>query len=215
MLYVYTIIHSTSLRVKLTLKNTTTPLFFTGIANILVCILVLVYQPEGRSGAWLAAAAYIEFCLFLVTSFIYLTRLLVFFREKIAIVAAFTMFACLLVINIGDMAFPLLLKASYQSSLGILTDVVCVLVAVRSFTVKAPAVSLHFKFFGAGIALASVPRLIVMLVDTTMSVEIISILDNIGFIVALLATCFILKRMVRFYKNSEYLQMATEEETAE
>lgn len=213
--YVYTFVHSTSLRVKITLKNTTTPLFFAGIANILVCILALVYQPSGKSGAWLAMAAYIEFCLFLVASFIYLTRLLVFFREKIAIIAAFTMFACLLFINIGNMAFPFLLKGDYQNSLSILTDVVCVLVAVRSFTVKAPAVSVHFKFFGAGIALASVPRLVAMLVDSSIKIEIISILDNIGFIIALLAACFILKRMVRFFKTGEDLQMAAHEGPAE
>lgn len=200
---------------KITLKNTTTPLFFAGIANILICIVVLVFPPAGRAGAWLAMAAYIEFCLFLAAMLVYLVRLLIYFGERTAVIAAFTMFACLLMIDIGNMAFPFLLKGDYQNSLSILTDVVCVLVAVRSFTVKAPAVSLHFKFFGAGIALASVPRLVAMLVDSSIKIEIISVLDNIGFIIALLAACFILKLMVRFFKTGDDLQMAAGEEAAD
>ena len=123
------------------------------------------------------------------------------FNEATAVVAAFTMFTGILAISIIDTVFPHLLNADYGHWLGTLTLVISLLVAFRSFFVKTSFISLPFKFFGAGIGLLALPRLFILMVATSFNEALISITGDIGILVVLLATSFILKRMMAFLRN--------------
>ena len=184
--------------VKVTLKNTRI-LFYASIANILVCALIFVFLlAEDRR--LLLSVLLAEYCLFFILMLVYFIRILLRFNEATAIVAAYTMFTCILAISGIDIVFPRLLGAG-STWLGTLTEVISLLVAFRSFFVKAPAVSLPFKLFGAGVGLVTLPRLFVLLVPANFNEGLISITGDIGILTILLASSFILKRMIDYLKN--------------
>ena len=183
---------------KVTLKNTRI-LFYASIVNILVCALIFVFLlSEARS--LLLSVLLAEYCLFFILTLVYFIRILLRFNEATAVVAAYTMFTCILAISGIDIIFPRLLNAA-STWLGTLTEVISLLVAFRSFFVKAPAMSLPFKFFGAGVGLVALPRLIVLFVPFGFNETLISITGDIGILVILLASVFILKRMMNFLKD--------------
>ncbi len=183
---------------KVTLKNTRI-LFYASIVNILVCALIFVFLlAENRS--LLLNVLLAEYCLFFILMLVYFIRILLRFNEATAIVAAYTMFTCTLAISGIDIIFPRLLGAG-STWLGTLTEVISLLVAFRSFFVKAPAISLPFKLFGAGVGLVTLPRLFVLLVPANFNEGLISITGDIGILAILLASVFILKKMIDYLKN--------------
>ncbi|HZY40174.1 MAG TPA: hypothetical protein VFE53_26155 [Mucilaginibacter sp.] len=184
---------------KVTLRNTSI-LFYASIGNILVFGVLFLCLLGGYRGP-LINILLAEYCLFFILALICFIRILMFFNEATAIVAAYTMFTGVLVISVIDNIFPRLLHDGYSNWLGILAEVISPLVAFRSFFIKASAVRAPFRFFGAGIGLVTLPRLLVMLIATNFNNELISITGDLGMLVVLLATCFILKRMVDFLRN--------------
>ena len=184
---------------KVTLKNTRI-LFYLSIANIPVCALIFFFVFEGIQSV-IINVLLVEYCVAFILTLVYFILALLRFNEATAVVAAYTMFACIFTISIASSVFPHLLNANYANWLGTLAEVVSLLVAFRSFFVKAPAVSLPFKFFGAGIGLIALPKLFIMLVTTTINGQLISITEDAGLLVILPATCFVLKRMMNFLKN--------------
>jgi len=145
---------------------------------------------------------FVESWLYSTVCFIYIIMILLWFNEKTAIVAAFTMFTVLLEIAIAVNAFPGLLKGAYTSSLDILLEVVSLLGIFRSFTVKAAAVSLPFKLFGASIAMISLPRFAMMLISITINEQVLQIANDIGLLLMLGSLAFVLKRTLGFLKNN-------------
>jgi hypothetical protein len=195
--------------VKVTLKNTRI-LFYFSIANILVCALIFLFLMAGIRPL-LINILLLEFFLFSIITLVYFVRILVRLAETTAVIAAYTMFICILFINIIDTVFPRLLNSGYSQWLSTLTEVIGLLVAFRSFFVKASFISLPFQFFGAGIGLLVLPRLYVMLVAANYKDELLSISGDIGILVVLLSTSFILKRMLDFQKT-EQQPSATDEQ---
>jgi hypothetical protein len=185
--------------VKVTLKNTRI-LFYLSIANIPVCALIFLLVL-GEVSSVLINILLGEFCPFFILTLIYLIRILLRFNEATAVVAAYTMFTGILAISIIDTLFPHLLNPDYGHWLGTLTLVISLLVAFRSFFVKTAFISLPFRLFGAGIGLLALPKLFVLMVATTFNQELISISGDIGILVILLATCFILRRMMAVLRN--------------
>jgi len=118
-----------------------------------------------------------------------------YFNEPTAVIAAFTMFTGILAISIVDTIFPRLLNTNYAHWLGTLTEVISLLVAFRSFFIKTQAVRVPFRFFGAGLGLLVLPRLFIQMVQTNFDEGLISITGDLGILVVLLATVFILKSM--------------------
>jgi len=184
--------------VKVTLKNIRI-LFYLSIANIPVCALIFFFVFEGIQSV-IINVLLVEYCVAFILTLVYFILVLLRFNEATAVVAAYTMFACILAISGIDIVFPRLLGAG-STWLGTLTEVISLLVAFRSFFVKAPVVSLPFKLFGAGVGLVALPRLIVLFVPFGFNETLISITGDAGILVILLASVFILKRMVNFLKD--------------
>jgi hypothetical protein len=185
--------------VKITLRNTNI-LFYASIGNILVFGVLFLCLLGGYSGP-LINILLAEYCLFFILALICFIRMLMFFNEATAIVAAYTMFTGVLVISIINTIFPRLLQSDYGNWLGTLTEVISLLAAFRSFFIKTPAISVPFKLFGAGLGLVVLPRLFVQMAATNFDGGLISITGDLGMLVILLATCFILKRMADFLRN--------------
>lgn len=165
-----------------------------------LCI-VFLFLMEGIGGLGIDILL-LEFCSFMMLTLVYFIRALMRFNEPTAVIAAFTMFTGVLAISIINSIVPHLLHADYGHWLGTLTEVISLLVAFRSFFIKAPEVSFPFKLFGMGVGLIVLPRLIVQLVAMKFNVEaLISITGDLGVLIVLLATAFILKRMMVFLGN--------------
>jgi hypothetical protein len=176
-----------------TRKNTRV-LFYLILFNVFVCIVLGFFVPAAGFGTVYFPVFVIEFSLSVIVTFIYLVKILLWFKERIAIVAAFVMFTCLFVISIVDTVFPTLLRYTYSNSLAILMEVVSALVVVRAFYVKAAVISIPFKLLGAGIGLVIFPRLIMMFVGNSFNEQLINMAGEFGLLIALLAICFILRR---------------------
>jgi hypothetical protein len=185
--------------VKVTLKNTRI-LFYLSIANALVCAVIFLFLLAGARPL-LINILLLEFCMSFIITLGYFVRMLVLLNEATAVIAAYTMFVCILFINIIDALFPRLLNAGYSSWLSTLTEVISLLMAFRSFFIRAPFINLPFKFLGAGIGLVVLPRLYVMLVATSYKEKLLSITGDIGILVILFSIIFVLKRMMDFLKN--------------
>jgi hypothetical protein len=180
---------------NVTRKNTRA-LFYLILFNVVICLLLGFFVPAAGFGTAYFPVFAIEFSVSVIATFVYLVRILSWFKERIAIVAAFVMFTCLLVINIIDRVFPTLLKYSYSNSLGILLEVVGALVAIRSFNVKAAVISAPFRLLGTGIGFMIFPRLMMMFVGNSFHDQLINMSAVLGLLIVLLAICFILKRTI-------------------
>jgi len=196
--------------VKVSLKNTCI-LFYASVGNILVFGALFLCLLGGFSGS-LINIMLAEYCLFFLLALICFVRILLFFNEATAVVAAYTMFTGVLVISVIDTVFPRLLNDGYSHWLGTLIQVISLLVAFRSFFIKAPVVRLPFRLLGAGIALITLPRLFMLFVVTDFTEELANITGDLGMLVILLATCFILKKMMDFLKNEAAQPVDVDEE---
>ena len=195
--------------VNVTLKNTRI-LFYLSIANVLVCALIFFFSFSGITDI-LTDILLAEYCLTFILTLFYFIRILLCFNEATAVVAAYSMFTCLLAISFITIAFPRLLSEAYSTWLATLTEVVCLLTAFRSFFVKAAAVRLPFRLFGAGLGLVVLPRILMLLIATHINEDLISTTSNLGLLIILFSTVFILKRMMDFQKT-EVLPPAMEEQ---
>ena len=179
---------------KVTLKNTRF-LFYASIVNILVCALFFFFLLEGIITPFFNVLL-VEYCLFMMLTLVYFIRVLMHLNEATAVIAAFSMFTGVVAISIVDTIFPRLLNTNYANWLGTLTEVISLLVAFRSFFLKTPAIRVPFRLFGAGLGLIVLPRLFVQLVETNFNGGLISITGDLGILIVLSATVFILKRMM-------------------
>ena len=187
---------------KVNLRNTKI-LWYLSIFNTLLFAVFLLYLPgQGELSINLYRILIVEVWAFLTACFIYIIRILFWFKEQTAVIAAFSMFTVLLEITILITLFPGLLKESYSGSVEILMEVVSLLVAFRSFTVKAASISVPFKCFGAGIAMISLPQLIMMLTSASLNEKLLQITNDIGLLIMLISLGFILNRILRFLKNN-------------
>jgi hypothetical protein len=198
--------------VKVTLKNTRI-LFYLSVANVLVCALIFFFSYSGFTGI-LTDLLLAEYCLTFILTLFYFIRILLYFKEATAVFAAYSMFTCLLAISFILIAFPRLLSEAYSTWLSTLTEVVCLLAAFRSFFVKAAAVRLPFRLFGAGLGLVVLPRILMLLIATHLNEDIISTTSNLGLLVILFSTVFIFKRMMDFQKTEVQPSPTEEQETS-
>jgi len=187
--------------VKVNLRNTKI-LWYLSIFNTLLFAVLLLFLPAKYLNITNYQIIFVESWVFFTACFIYVIRILFWFKEQTAIIAAFSMFTVMLEISILITAFPGLLKGAYTSSIEILMEVVSLLVAFRSFTVKATPISLPFKCFGLGIAMISLPQLLMMLTSATLNEKILQITNDLGLLVIMISLAFILKRMLTFLRNN-------------
>lgn len=200
---------------RITLKNAQI-LFAVNLVNVPVCGILYYLQLEGIAvglGNILLLVAFIFFILslgFFIKTFLVL-------KEATAVIAAYTMFTVILLINGIALFFPRLLNGNYTLWLGTLTLVIGVLVAFRSFFVKAEFLRPAFMVFGAGMGLLTLPRLFVLFVSTKNSEEIVRFTNNAGIIALLFGLCFVSGRIVGALKanNGDLTPSDTELELPE
>jgi hypothetical protein len=155
---------------------------------------------------------FLEFSVFYVFLLFYVAKILSYLNENAATVASFTTFACLLGIGFVDTLFPSLLKGSYADSLGILTQVVSVFVALRSFTVKNRFLSTPFKLFGIALFSSSFPRLLFILVVPLINQKLMTIYGQLTVVLILTSAFYVLKSATKYLKsdNGANIETATE-----
>jgi hypothetical protein len=186
---------------RVTLK-TTTAFYYSVIITGLIFILLMPLLVQGADGSGYFLILFIPLFLLLISTVFYLVKILTWFKEATAITVALWMFLCLFTITFFDVIFPAVLKDPTYGTLDILTAVVSLLVAFRSFKVKALPIATPFKLFGTGIALVTGPKLIIMLIGNP-SMQLYGGLEDIGVVVTFLATCMVLKRTMNFLKRGE------------
>jgi len=137
------------------------------ICTFIILILLLctffttVAGEENLTGLSLL---FLVFSIFYILLLVYLAKVLSIFNEQPAIIGAFTVMACLGVINLAKDLFRL--DGTYSTSIGILSEVFSIYMAIQAFKVKSKTILLRFRLFGGVVLLLSFANVALVLIHS-------------------------------------------------
>jgi hypothetical protein len=189
--------------VQVSVKNTRI-LCWLCLSNIPICGMIYFFLFSGNTTSLLLLFS-TEFGIFTVLALVYFVRILLFFKEVTAIVAAYSIYTVLTAAELINILYPKLLNSSFAVDLETLMLMITLLAAFRSFFVKAKVIKLPFMIYGIGMAIVALPRLLVLVVYAPINYALMTITGNVGILVMLAATICLLKRLLEFLQTGPTL----------
>lgn len=174
-------------------------------AGTLIGLIVLIFSffttAEGRGNLAGFYLFFLLFSVFYILLLTYLTKILWAFKEDAAIIGAFTIVTCLEVINlIMGMSS---LNSNYAMSVGVLTEVMSVYLAIQTFRVKNKEISLPFRLFGVAVFFLSFGKVVLLFALPNVAAKYLLYYEQTVILLTLLSAYYLLKRVYVYIKTTD------------